>query len=366
MNSTKIRYPQTHQTEFFETVRARVNDYFKENQISKKGNTNLIIKGVISLAILLVPYGIIMTIQLPGWIMLFLCGMMGLGMSLVGTNIMHDACHGGYSKNRLVNSIAAGSMYLVGGNILVWQISHNVLHHSYTNIYGHDIDLETGNGIFRFTRHAEWKLNHRFQHIYAGFLYSLLTINWVFWGDFRKLRLFTRKGITYKSQNNAKENWVRLIFFKICSYMMWIVIPIMVLNLAVWKILLGLVVMHLVAGASLTLMFQLAHITEASDMPLPDNEGNMENSWAIHQLRTTSNWAVNNPFAVWYSGGLNFQIEHHLFPAINHIHYPQLAPIVKKTAREYGLPYHEYATFWQALRAHYRHLREMGRKPEER
>ena len=361
MISTEVKYPKTDPAQFFKILRTRVNDYFKQKQISRKGTQKSLVKGGISLTILLMPYAMILSMNLPEWFMLILCVVMGIGMSLVGANVMHEACHGAFSPNRWINSIAANTMYLLGGDKLVWQTSHNVLHHSYTNIYGHDVDLEAGNGILRFTKHAEWKPKHRYQHIYAFFLYSLLTFTWVFLTDFIKLRKFTRKGITFQSQTNPVKNWARLIFFKLCNYTFWLVIPILVLDLAFWKIFLGLFVMHLVSGIALTLVFQLAHLTGITDMPIPDEAGNMENTWAIHQLYTTANWATDNPIANWSCGGLNFQIEHHLFPAMSHIHYPEIAPIVKETAREFGLPYYEYGTVGEALGAHYQHLWEMGR-----
>jgi linoleoyl-CoA desaturase len=80
----------------------------------------------------------------------------------------------------------------------------------------------------------------------------------------------------------------------------------------------------------------------------------------VHQLQTTSNFAGKNRILSWYIGGLDYQIEHHLFPSISHIHYHSISPIVKETAREFGLDYNAKTDFLNALGSHIRMLRNMG------
>ena len=143
----------------------------------------------------------------------------------------------------------------------------------------------------------------------------------------------------------------------------WIVLPILILDIAWWKVLIGFFVMHYTAGVILSTVFQLAHIVEGTDMPIPDTEGNMENTWAVHQLFTTANFAPKNKLVSWFVGGLNYQIEHHIFPHISHVHYPKISKIVKETAKEFGLPYTEYRTTRQALASHFRMLRQLGQRP---
>lgn len=105
----------------------------------------------------------------------------------------------------------------------------------------------------------------------------------------------------------------------------------------------------------------VAHVVEGADQPLPDDRGVIHTDWAVHEVLTTANFARNNRLLNWYIGGLNFQIEHHLFPHICHIHYRHIAPIVERTAKEYGLKYNEKPTFRAALASHVRRLRELGR-----
>jgi linoleoyl-CoA desaturase len=121
--------------------------------------------------------------------------------------------------------------------------------------------------------------------------------------------------------------------------------------------------MHYTAGLILSLVFQLAHIMDEADMPIPDSEGNIKNNWAIHQLKTTVNFASSNKLVNWFTGGLNHQIEHHIFPNISHVHYNKIAGIVKKTVKEFKLPYNEFKTTKDAIIAHFNYLRLMGIKP---
>jgi linoleoyl-CoA desaturase len=162
---------------------------------------------------------------------------------------------------------------------------------------------------------------------------------------------------------NPVKQWSILAITKLIYVSIWIVIPMLILSIAWWKILIGFFIMHYTAGLILSVVFQLAHVVEKTDMPLPDDTGSMKNTWAIHQLFTTVNFATRNRIINWFTGGLNHQVEHHIFPNISHIHYNKLSKIVRETAKECQLPYHEYKTTRAAIAAHFRHLREMGMKP---
>ena len=283
-------------------------------------------------------------------------------MAGVGMNVMHDANHGAYSSKKWINKVMGGSMYILAGNVYNWQVQHNVLHHTYTNIHGHDEDMEAGR-ILRFSKHSQWKRFHKFQHYYSIFFYGLLTINWVLTSDFMQTKRYLSQKLAYGKLPKPITQWSTLIITKLIYAGIWIVVPILFFNLAWWKILIGFFIMHYVAGLILSIVFQLAHIVEETEMPLPDASGSMKNTWAIHQLFTTVNFSTNNKLMNWFTGGLNHQVEHHIFPNISHVHYSRISKIVKETALEFNLPYHEYKTTRKAVIAHFRHLREMGMKP---
>ncbi len=363
MNNTVPTFAKQDNLKFFRTLNTRVNDYFKEKNISKTGNWKLHLKTIILFTIFLTPYFTIITLTEMhiGWF-LFLSVLLGIGMAGIGMNVMHDGNHGSYSSKSWVNKTMGGTIYILAGNVYNWQVQHNVLHHTYTNILGHDEDLEAGR-IIRFTKDARWYSFHKFQHYYSIFLYGLLTINWSLTTDFKQMGLYLKRNLSYGEPKKPMFLWTTLVITKVIYFSIWIALPI-ITGVVWWKVLIGFFVMHYTAGLILSVVFQLAHITKDAENPIPNEEGEMENTWAIHQLFTTVNFAPKNKIVNWYTGGLNHQIEHHIFPNISHVHYGKIAKIVKQTAKECNLPYHEYKTMRSAVIAHFKHLKALGKQPQ--
>ncbi|OIQ18167.1 acyl-CoA desaturase [Lacinutrix sp. MedPE-SW] len=362
MTKQTLSFSRTDSAKFFRTLNKRVNSYFKDNNIKRTGNWKLWLKTVIMFTIFLAPYFLILTLNIPGWAQLLLTIVMGIGMAGVGMNVMHDGNHGSFSNKEWVNRLMGSSIYILAGNVYNWKVQHNVLHHTYTNIHGHDEDLEAGR-ILRFSKHSEWRWHHKFQHYYSILLYGLLTINWAITTDWQQMKRYMKRKLSYGEFPNPVANWSKLVISKIIYIAMWIVLPMLILDAAWWKILLGFFIMHYTAGLILSVVFQLAHVIEDAEMPLPEKNGTMKNTWAIHQLRTTVNFGAKSRIINWFTGGLNHQVEHHIFPHISHIHYGKIAEIVRETAQEFNLPYNEYKTTRKAIAAHFRYLREMGMKP---
>lgn len=362
MSNISVKFSRVDSTKFFKTLNKRINDYFKEKQVKKTGNWKLYLKTVVMFSIFLTPYFLILTIDMSQWLQLLLTVVIGVGMAGVGMNVMHDGNHGSFSSKKWVNTLMGSSIYILAGNAFNWKVQHNVLHHTYTNIQGHDEDIDAGR-VIRFSKHADWHKMHKYQQYYSVFLYGLLTINWAITTDFKQMYQYLKRGLSYGKSPNAATQWTILAISKVLYVMIWIVIPILVLSLAWWKILIGFFVMHYVAGLILSVTFQLAHVMPDTEMPLPDKDGNIKNTWAIHQLFTTANFAPKNKLVGWFTGGLNRQIEHHLFSHISHVHYKELAKIVKKTAKEFNLPYNEYKTTRKAIALHFHQLKELGKKP---
>lgn len=361
MNTPHIRFSRKDPVNFFRTLNKRVNDYFKENELKKTGNWKLHLKTITMFAMFLTPYFLLLTLDFPGWAQLLLTILMGVGMAGVGMNVMHDGNHGSYSSKKWVNKFMGSTIYILAGNVYNWQVQHNVLHHTYTNIHGHDEDMEAGR-ILRFSKHAEWKRFHKFQHYYSVFLYGLLTFNWALTTDFKQTRNYLKRKLSYGEIPNPVKQWSILVITKLIYLSIWIVIP-MLVSIVWWKVLLGFFIMHYVAGVILSIVFQLAHMVEDAHMPLPDATGTMKNTWAIHQLFTTVNFSTKNRIVNWFTGGLNHQVEHHIFPNVSHVHYTKISKIVRETAQEFNLPYNEYKTTRKAIIAHFKHLKEMGMKP---
>ena len=358
----KISFSRNDKAKFFRTLNKRVNGYFKENNIAKTGNWKLYSKAVFMFALFLIPYLLLLTLEMPQTVMLLLSLISGVGMAGVGMNIMHDSNHESFSSKKWVNKLMGSSIYILAGNVYNWKVQHNVLHHTYTNIHGHDEDLDAGR-ILRFTKHDKWRSHHRFQHIYSLLLYGLLTINWAVTTDYIQMKRYMKRKLAYGKLPNPFLNWSKLVITKVLYWIMWIILPVIILDIAWYKVLLGFFLMHYTAGLILSVVFQLAHVMEDAEMPLPEKNGTLKNTWAIHQLRTTVNFSPKNRLINWFTGGLNHQVEHHIFPNISHIHYKKIAEIVKKTTLEFNLPYNEYKTTRKAIIAHFTYLKEMGMKP---
>lgn len=345
--------------EFSKTLNKRVNTYFKDNGISKNANAAMYFKTIAMLAMYFVPFGIILFVQPANWIAFILSGIIGLGMAGIGLGIMHDAIHGGYSSSPLVNKIMGYTLNMVGANAINWRIQHNINHHTYTNVDDHDEDIAPKAGL-RLSPNSEKKSMHRFQHIYGWAVYCLGSLFWVTFKDFIKFNNYLKDGSMKKNSKSVFVEIVILVFTKIAYWSYMIGLPVFFTDYTGGEIAIGFLFLHFCSGLALAVIFQPAHLMEEVEYPNPTDEGKMKYSWIVHQLYTTTNYAGNNPIVNWYGGGLNFQIEHHLFPHICHVHYKGIAPIVEETAKEFNLPYYSYPTFFGALAAHTHQLKMLG------
>lgn len=363
-NYQSIKFP-TQGQDFFVTLNKRVNEYFKSNKLSRHANTEMVLKTVFMLALYLIPYMLIITgtvAHIAG--IAALCVVMGVGIAGIGLSIMHDANHGAYSDKSWVNSLLGYTLNIVGGNAFNWKVQHNVLHHTYTNIHDVDEDISP-RGVLRMTPYAAWRFFHKFQFIYAWFFYGLMTLVWVIAKDFARIQRYHKDGLVKKQRTTIAKEWTILIITKAIYVTYIFVIPALILPVAWWQVLTGFLIMHYIAGFILAIIFQPAHVIEGTEYLMPDDNGNMENNWAVHQLHTTTNFANKSRLFSWYVGGLNFQIEHHLFPNVCHVHYRKIAGIVKQTAEEFGLPYKSQPTFVHAVWHHARLLKQLGERPNE-
>ena len=360
MTAPAISFPKRGAEDFIREVKAEVAGYFTATGRSTKADWTMWLKTVVLVAMVVGPYAAIMSNRLSPLVMLGFAFLMGIGMAGVGFGISHDALHGAYSSNATVNRLLGLSFDLLGANSYMWKLTHNVIHHTYTNIDGVDEDIDFA-PFLRLSPHARHHWQHRYQHFYAFATYSIAVLFWVFVKDYR---YFLKRDLgPYKNKRHPPGEVALLIVTKLLYYSWMIVIPLLVLHLAWWQFLIGFLTVQLTAGLILGVVFQLAHVVEGTDYPLPDATGAMENTWLVHEMITTSNFAPRNRVVGWYVGGLNYQVEHHLFPKICSVHYPAISAIVRRTAEAHGIPYNEHATLWGAIRSHYRMLKRLGRDP---
>jgi len=354
----------TGNAQFFATLNQRVNQYFKSNNISKHANAEMVIKTIFMLSLYLVPYVLLLSGYIQGTFAMWITTIvMGLGMAGIGLSIMHDANHGAYSSKPWINDLLGLTLNLVGGHSFNWKVQHNVLHHTYTNVHEVDEDISP-RGVLRMAPGSPWKPMHRYQHLYAWFFYGLLTFVWILFKDFNRLWKYQKTGFVSRQKSTAIKEWTVLLLTKL-TYLFYIcILPIQLLDIGFGTWFIGFLTMHYISGFILAIIFQPAHVVDGTIYPEPDGNGNLENNWAIHQMQTTTNFAMNSKWFSWYVGGLNFQVEHHLFPQVCHIHYRQLAPILEATAKEFGVPYKKKETFLDAVLDHAKMMKVLGASQE--
>ena len=359
MKIPTIKFKKNHNEEFYKVLKKRVNNYFKTSKIDKHGNVQMFIKSLVMISLYVFPYLLMLLYFQSPFTILLMWIIMGVGMAGIGLSIMHDANHGAYSKNQRVNKVVGYIITLVGGHDVNWRIQHNVLHHTYTNVTGGDEDISPGNTL-RFSPHEPRRYVHKYQHIYAWFLYGMMTILWSTSKDFKQLFRYKRLGLLQTQGVRFISSLIILIFSKLIYYFLVLVLPLVYSPLSIWGTIACYLTMHFICGVILGGIFQPAHVVPTSDYPLPDDSGNIDADWAVNQLTNTSNFAPGSRFFSWYVGGLNYQIEHHLFPNICHIHYRKISEIVKSTALEYNLPYNSEITWVKALASHTKMLYNLG------
>ena len=277
-------------------------------------------------------------------------------ITAIGFNIQHDGGHRAFSQHLWVNRLAAMTMDMVGASSYVWHQKHAILHHNYVNITGYDPDIDLG-GLGRLSPHQKWSWFYRWQHWYVWFLYGVMVIKWHLFDDFRNVI----SGRIYRHRMPRPKGWDLLIFIfgKIVFFILAFGLPILYHSL--WAVLFFYAVVTLVMGVPLSAVFQLPHCTALADFPLPIQETNqMKNPWAVHQAQVTVGFDRQSPIKTWLLGGLNFHLEHHLFPGICHVNYPAMAKIVEETCRKLGVKYAEaeHRSFWTGLVEHYRWLKK--------
>ena len=317
----------------------------------------MVVKTIVLLTVYVGSYGLILSGQLPLSIMWLLCFVMGVAMAGIGFSVCHDALHGAYVRSRRANRILGYIFDGLGANSYMWQITHNRLHHVYTNVHGYDDDVDVS-PLVRLSPHAAHRPMHKFQHIYAFLLYSLSTLFWVFAKDYG---YFFRKQLgPYRNMRHPAAAWWSLVAGKLAYYVVMIVVPLMVLDVTLLQFIIGFVTMHLVGGTILGVIFQLAHVVEPTRHLSSSQATSIRSSWMEHQMRATNDFARDNKILSWYLGGINYQVEHHLFPKVCHVHYREISPLIQSVAARYGIPYNSYPTLWEALRSHYQTLKRFG------
>jgi linoleoyl-CoA desaturase len=351
-----ISFVNSINAEFVKELKRKVDEYFKTGRKKQTGDWRIFHKTLVLFLSLIALYLLLIFGSLPTWVNVIMCVLMGFNFAFIGFNVMHDGGHGSYSDKRWLNEIMGHSLNVMGASTYFWKFKHNIVHHTYTNIEGHDDDIDIK--PFIRTNKEQKRLGfHRFQHVYALFLYSITYLFWWAYNDF--VKYFSGKILDKKIPEMKLSEHIGFWATKVAHIALFIVIPILVVG---WQhALIGYLIVAGVTGIVISVVFQLAHVVEDVDFPMPDEETlKIEENWFVHQLQTTANFSTRSKIVSWMTGGLNFQVEHHLFPRISHIHYPALSKIVRQCCAQYGIPYNEYPTVAKAVSSHLHYLKVVG------
>lgn len=345
---------------FGEVLKDRVSEYFQENKIQPTTNSSMVFKTILFFGLYAGLYSFILWGGVQNLIILFICWAgMGLLQAVIGMTVMHDKVHGAYTKHWFWNNLMEIPIVSIGVESRIWYYEHNVLHHNFTNVEGLDQDIHP-RIFFRFSQNQPRKWFHRYQHFYAVFFYCFLLIEWLTVKDFLKVVKYRKMGFI-SSNLKALLLALQILLKKSIFYLLFLVIPILILPYSPLIITAMFLCMLVVGGVYMTIVFQLAHVVPNLTF-IPEDEKKINENWHIHQMQTTANFANKNSFVTYLIGGLNFQIEHHLFPTISHVYYPEISPIVQQTAKEFGITYHSHETVWDALSGHFSLLKDLGRR----
>ena len=346
--------------QFYQSLKTAVDQYFEVNNIKKTGDWRLYIKTITLVSAAIIIYGTLIFFKMNMLPALLLCALLGFVFASIGFGVMHDANHGSYSTKPWLNDTLGLTANALGASSFFWKQKHNIIHHTYTNVDGIDDDIAKS-PIIRQCETQKWVPAHKIQHLYLLPIYALSSIFWLFFMDFTKY--FTRKIYTTEAWKLTPKNHLIFWVTKILYFTFYMIIPAIVWGFGPW--LLGFMMLHIVMGITLSLTFQLAHVVENTEFEnvALDETKHVETAWAEHEVRTSSNFAMNNPVVSWFVGGLNFQIEHHLFPKVSHVHYPAISKIVMEKCKEFNLPYNKYDTMFGAVASHFRVMKSLGKKP---
>jgi linoleoyl-CoA desaturase len=345
---------------FYNALKANVDEYFSQHKIKPTGNWELYSKTLILVPSAIFLYILLLTVTMPALLALSLCAILGFILASIGFNVMHDACHGSYSSKKWLNELMGLSLNALGGNAFIWKFKHNIVHHTYTNVDGVDDDIAKS-PLMRQCTSQKWVPAHRFQHIYVVLVYAISSFAWVAMMDFNKY--FQQKIFTTPLQKMSVKEHIVFWASKVLYAIFYVAIPVKFVGWQAWGI--GFACMQVTMGLTLALIFQLAHVVEHVEFEAAAGmeHKQIENEWAIHQIKTTANFAPKNKFINWYVGGLNYQVEHHLFPRVSHVHYPAISGIVQKTCEDFNLPYNTFPTFVGSLSSHFRLMKQLGKRP---
>lgn len=356
----RIKFDNESDRDFHRAVRARVADYFDGagySRFGKYANPAVALKAAIFIALAAGAYTLILTSGMGPWALLGLVNLFGASSLLLAINVAHDAAHHALTPYRSLNRALQTFVFtLLGANAYLWRLRHVKSHHNFPNVNGCDIDIDD-TAFLRLSPNQPRRRYHRYQHLYAPFIFWLVDIHTVFFQDF--VYLFKRRLANMEDIRHPRREYVLFFVCKFAYLALMLFVPMALLDLPWWQIVVGWLVMSFIMSTIFISLLIGTHFCEQAEFPEVDDAGNLNTGWATHALVTSLDWNPESKLANFFVGGANAHAAHHLFPGVCHVHYPAMTRIIRETAEEYGVRYN-VTSFWGMMRSHFRFLKRMG------
>lgn len=355
--AAKIRFSQGNRGPFYRTVRQRVHRYFAETGKSRYADASIALKGAAYLAIAGGAYALILGGEFGPWAMLALANIYGLATLLLAINVGHDAAHDSLTSRRWLNRVVLTLTFvLVGADSYLWQLRHVKSHHTFPNVNGCDIDIDS-NAFLRLSPNHPRRWYQRFQHLYAPIVFWLIDIHTVFYQDV--VYLLKRRLANLVDIRHPAGAYIQFALCKLAYLGIVLVVPMLVLPLPWWQVLVGALSMSFFSSCLFVYLLIGTHFAEETVFPQVAADGTIAHDWAVHAMVTSLDWSPYSRLALAVAGGSNAHAAHHLFPNVSHAHYIAITRIIQATAAEFGIRYN-VTNLPRMIRSHFRFLKAMG------
>ncbi len=351
-----VKYKKDNEHSFFSVVNQRVNDYFVSNKLSKKTNAFGIFKAVFFCSVYIALYCGVIFANGNTTLLLICFPFIGFVQICLVLNMGHEGVHSSFSENKTINHLFGYTFDLLGSSGYLWKMRHVYSHHPCPMVPDSDVDIQQ-TGMLTFMPMESPPNAFKYQKVYAPILYCFYTLNAILkrdWTDF-----FSYK-IGSKTVKHSKAEAISFVVSKIIYINYILVLPLIFSGCSWQMVLLGFFFMHVVASISAAVALFPAHLYEESIFPEPDENGEINTTWAEHQMSVTMDFGTRLPFAAFFFGGINYHAVHHLFPTVAHVHFPEIRKILVATAAEFEIPYNHRPSLNKAVVSHWRLLRKNG------
>ncbi len=357
-----VRYLNNGNTEFEKELRKRVQDYFKNNHLSKKANPAMFFRVLFYFICYWGSWYFLVFYRHSPSVVFSLLFLLFMTVQGLAYNVVHDACHEAITGHKKIDGLIYWlSMGMLGADPFLWKVKHNINHHFTVNVPHHDSQIEGAEPFLRLSPHQKWHKHTKYQHLYFPLVYSIVVLHWFLIRDFQDLlKASFRKN---RSTISIVFHLLRVLLQKSIIVLLFIILPWSILNYPLWGVIGTFILFNLAFSIAMNITFAISHINKEVKYIEANEDNQVKSSFIYHQLACSSDYSPNNPIINFFFGGMAAHVGHHLFPNISSIHLKKITPIIESTCREYKVQYNENSIL-KSLSSHYYQLKDLSIKPK--